>query len=46
MIPTYSQSRLLPQASAAAAGQDYENLEIMVADDSPDNETYSAGRAG
>ena len=38
VIPTYSQAALLPQALGSALGQDYENLEIVVADDcSPDN---------
>jgi glycosyltransferase involved in cell wall biosynthesis len=37
MIPTYKQAELLPVALESALGQDYEHLEVVVADDcSPD----------
>lgn len=40
MIPTYNQKEYILQAVESALNQDYKNLEIIVSDDSDNNETY------
>jgi len=39
MIPTYNQPQYIKQAVQSALAQDYENLEVLVADDSTNEET-------
>jgi glycosyltransferase involved in cell wall biosynthesis len=42
MIPTYNQAAFLPKAIASALGQDYANLEVVVADDCSSDGTGEA----
>jgi glycosyltransferase involved in cell wall biosynthesis len=42
MIPTYNQAALLPKAIGSALGQDYNNLEVVVADDCSTDGTEAA----
>src|ERR1700754_5014461 len=42
MIPAYNQPQYIAQAVASALDQDYDNLEVIVADDSTDSETENA----
>lgn len=39
VIPTYCQTDFIIRAIESALSQDYENIEVIVSDDSPDNET-------
>jgi len=39
MIPTYNQSEYIEQAINSALGQSYKNLEVIISDDSTDNQT-------
>ena len=39
LIPTYNQPEYIVQASQSALAQDYKNLEVIVSDDSSNNET-------
>ena len=42
MIPAFNQPKYIAQAVASALDQDYDNLEVIVADDSTDTETETA----